>query len=106
MKMITAIVNRKDAGEVCRALTEAGYYLTKLSSTGGFLTSGNTTLLLGTEEERVDGVLSLIRRHCSRRVESTAGMSLGTAASMSYPTEVVVGGAVIFVTAVEQFEKV
>ena len=52
MKMITAIINKRDSGEVCAALTEAGYYFTRMSSTGGFLTGGNTTLLIGTPEER------------------------------------------------------
>lgn len=106
MKLITAIVNRKDAGEVCRSLTEAGYYFTKLASTGGFLTAGNTTLMIGTGEEKVEGAISLIRRHCSRRVEPVAGIPQASGHPAAYPTEVTVGGAVIFVTAVEQFEKV
>lgn len=106
VKMITAIVNRKDTSEVCRALTEAGYYFTKMASTGGFLTAGNTTLLLGTEDGKVDNAISLIRQHCSRRVELVAGMAQGLTASVAYPTEVTVGGAVIFITAVERFEKV
>lgn len=106
MKMITAIVNRKDANEVCRSLTEAGYYFTQMASTGGFLTAGNITLLLGTEEEKVDTAISLIRQHCSRRVESVTGMTQGLTVSAAYPTEITVGGAVIFISAVERFEKV
>ena len=35
MKMITAIVNKDDGADVCRALTEAGYMFTKISTTGG-----------------------------------------------------------------------
>ena len=53
MKLITAIINRKDVGEVCTSLTEAGYYFTKMMSSGGFLTSGNTTLIIGTEKDKV-----------------------------------------------------
>ena len=104
MKMITAIVNRKDTNEVCQALTEAGFYFTKMATTGGFLTSGNTTLMIGTEDTKVPEVIEIIRSHCSRRVESVASAAR-TASSVSYPTEVTVGGATIFVTAIEQFEK-
>ena len=32
MKMITAIINKRDTGEVCAALTEAGYYFTRMAS--------------------------------------------------------------------------
>ena len=53
MKLITAIVNRRDTSEVCAALTDAGFYFTRMASTGGFLTGGNSTLLIGTEEDRV-----------------------------------------------------
>lgn len=104
MKMITAIVNRKDTNEVCQALTGVGFYFTKMASTGGFLTSGNTTLMIGTEEEKVPQVIEIIRSHCSRRVETVTNVA-HAAASVSYPSEVTVGGATIFVTAIEQFEK-
>ena len=72
MKMITAIINKRDTGEVCAALTEAGYYFTRMASTGGFLTGGNTTLLIGTEEDRVSQVIAIIRQRCSRRTEKTS----------------------------------
>ena len=62
MKLITAIINRKDVGEVCTSLTEAGYYFTKMMSSGGFLTSGNTTLIIGTEKDKVKDVMEIIRK--------------------------------------------
>ena len=37
MKMITAIVNKKDAGEVCDALKDEKFTFTKMATTGGFL---------------------------------------------------------------------
>ena len=105
MKMITAIVNRKDSNEVCRALMEAGFYFTKMASTGGFLTAGNTTLMIGTESGQVDRAIGIIRSHCSRRVEPVTPMAHAASQTASHPTEVTVGGAIVFVTAVEQFEK-
>lgn len=105
MKMITAIVNRKDSNEVCQALMEAGFYFTKMASTGGFLTAGNTTLMIGTESGQVDRAIGIIRSHCSRRVEPVTPMAHAASQTASPPTEVTVGGAIVFVTAVEQFEK-
>ena len=103
MKLITAIINRKDVGEVCTSLTEAGYYFTKMMSSGGFLTSGNTTLIIGTEKDKVKDVMEIIRSHCSKRTEEVAtNLQYHIAA---YPAQVTVGGATVFVTDVEEFEK-
>ena len=106
MKLITAIVSKKDAGEVCAALTEAGYYFTKMASTGGFLTAGSTTLLIGTEEDQVQRAIQVIRDHCSRRVEKISSPVQLATPSQAYPTEVTVGGATVFVSDVTQFEKI
>lgn len=105
MKLITAVVNRKDASEVCQALTEAGFYFTKMATSGGFLTAGNTTLMLVTEAEEVERAIGIIRSHCSRRVEPVGPMAQTASQPASCPAEVTVGGATVFVTAVEQFEK-
>lgn len=106
MKMITAIVNKKDANEVCDALTEQKFSFTKMATTGGFLKSGNVTLLIGTEDERVELAIELIRRHCAQRMEPIASVvSAGVPAFSYYKTEVPVGGATVFVSPVERFEK-
>ena len=104
MKMITAIVNKRDAGEVCESLSQAGFSFTKMATVGGFLTSGNTTLLIGTEDHMVSPALEIIRTHCSRRVEPVRA-SDHTGNSIAYPANVTVGGATVFVTDVEHFEK-
>jgi len=67
MKMITAIVNKADADMVCNALAEAGFAFTKMATTGGFLRSGNTTLLMGTEDDKVATALEIIHQHCHKR---------------------------------------
>ena len=64
MKMITAIVNKKDVNEVGVALSEAGFEFTRMATAGGFLRAGNVTLLIGTEDEKVDDVLAIIRKNC------------------------------------------
>lgn len=108
MKLITAIINKKDAACVCDSLTEAGFFFTKLATSGGFLKEGNLTLLIGVDDDRVHDALEVIRLHCLKRTE-TAPVMTGAEASVaafSYAApQVVVGGATVFVTNVEQFEK-
>ena len=106
MKLITAIVNRRDTSEVCAALTDAGFYFTRLAATGGFLTGGNSTLLIGTEEDRVPQAIAIIRQNCSRRTEKISSNVQLATPSAAYPTEVTVGGATLFVSDVTQFEKI
>ena len=50
MKLILAIVNNDDSAIAASALTKEGFFVTKLSTTGGFLMVGNTTFLIGTED--------------------------------------------------------
>ena len=109
MKLITAIINKKDAVCVCDSLTEAGFFFTKLATSGGFLKEGNTTLLIGVDDEKVHDALEVIRLHCLKRTEA-APMMMGAEASniaaFSYTApQIVVGGAKVFDTNVEQFEK-
>ncbi len=107
MKMIFAIINNDDAQDVMKALNKERVSVTKLASTGGFLMKGNTTFISGVEDDQVEGVISIIRDHSRRRTQimpiDYAQFNPGLA---SYPVEITVGGATIFVVDVERFEKV
>ena len=54
MKLIIAIIQDEDAGEVISHLNEAKFQVTRLSTKGGFLRAGNTTIMTGVEKERVE----------------------------------------------------
>ena len=107
MKMITAIVNKKDANEVCDNLASHGISFTKLATTGGFLRSSNTTLLIGAEDDQVEPIIARIRRHCAQRTEHVpvAPNLEGGHLYAAYTREINVGGAIVFVTDVVRFEK-
>ncbi len=62
-KLIIAVVQNEDADGVVDALLEEEFRATRLASTGGFLRRGNTTLMIGADEDQVDRVLDLIRQH-------------------------------------------
>ena len=107
MKLILAIVNNDDSAIAAAALTEAGFFVTKLSTTGGFLMVGNTTLLIGTEEKDVDVALGLLKKYCTTRKQmNTPTSSFGTGLqNFSLPEEVTVSGATVFVLNVDRMEK-
>lgn len=106
MKLILAIVSNDDVSAVSATLTQNNFYMTRLATTGGFLRAGNTTLIVGTEDDKVQTCIDLIGSEAKRRTEivpSTASYDIGRYAS--FPVEVQVGGATIFVIDVEQFVK-
>ena len=108
MKLIIAIVQDEDASRLVSSLMNEGYGVTKLATTGGFLRAGNTTLLVGVEDDRFDGAMGVIEKVCKSRKQISTSPSpvAGTAGVyVPYPIEVMVGGATIFVLPVEQFVK-
>ncbi len=105
MKLVFAIVNSEDASTVSVELTKQGYIVTKLSTKGGFLKAGNTTFMIGVEDSKVDDVISIIRDYSSKRRQTVPNMSTMPGESLPVPVEVTVGGATIFVTDAERYEK-
>ncbi len=102
MKLILAIVQDADADRLNQALVDRGYGVTKLASTGGFLRRGNTTFLIGVDDDRAAVVISLIRHLCGRR-EALAPPSATTGQTLAQPSAATtVGGATVFVLNVEQ----
>ena len=109
MKLVIAIVQYDDALDIIEELYDKGFRVTKLSTTGGFLKSGNTTLMIGVEKDKVNDVVKVVEDVCKMRKEiipTPTTMSNGTGMYMPYPMEVEVGGATIFVLDVDQFIKV
>lgn len=108
MKLIVAIVQDQDAPTLIDELTEKEYRVTKLASTGGFLKSGNTTLLIGVEDESVDEVVDIIESTCKTREITTSLLTVSMPGDtyIPYPLEVQVGGATLFILDVEQHIKI
>ena len=108
MKLIVAIVQDEDASRLVNQLMNEGYGVTKLATTGGFLRAGNTTLLVGVEDDQLQSAMGIVEKVCkSRRQVTTAPSPITgtTGVYVPYPIEVTVGGATTFVLDVEQFVK-
>ena len=108
MKLIITIVQDEDSSRLVSTLMSEGYRVTILATTGGFLRSGNTTLLVGLEDHELEGAMNVIERICKSRKQVTSSpspVSGMTGVYVPYPIEVMVGGATVFVMNVEQFIK-
>ena len=87
-RLIIAILRNADGEDVLQALLDAGFRVTRIASTGGFLRRGNATLLIGVEKEHVETAIQLIREHSAPAIDP--GLKRAT----------------IFVLKVDQFEQI
>ena len=67
MKMIIAIIGSEDADDLVYELNQHSFFVTKLSTMGGFLKKKSTTLMLGVEDERVEDAISIIKKMSGAR---------------------------------------
>ena len=88
MKLIICILQDSDKDSVADALIAQEFRVTVLPSTGAYFRRGNTTLMLGTDKERVDLAIDTIRENCAEPAEPGAKR------------------ATLFVLDVERFEQV
>jgi uncharacterized protein YaaQ len=95
MKLIISIIQDEYINKVSKVLLENKIKTTKLSSTGGFLKSGNTTLFIGVEDEEVNRVIELIKKTCmSKKVP------------MPDKKHITVGGANLFVMDIDKYIRI
>ena len=107
MKLIIAIVNNDDSAVVSSSLTKEGFTVTKLSTTGGFLMVGNTTFLIGAEDNTVAKAKEIIKNCSQKRTRvttTTNGFGTGLRED-DFEKEVAVGGAIVFTLDVEDVDK-
>ena len=94
MKLIIAIVNDEFSNKVIKVLMKDKVRITKLSSTGGFLKAGNTTLLIGAEDDNIESVVEMIKNEC-RSTKVKEGNQ-----------ELTVSGANLFIMDIDQYLKI
>lgn len=108
MKLILAIIQDKDSNRLSSKFVKENIRATKLSTTGGFLKEGNTTFIIGIEDERVQKALEVIESVCqSREQYMTSPISVDAVVDshLNVPIPVQVGGATVFVLPVESFHQ-
>ena len=109
MKLMYIIVRQDNETDVVNALIENNYMITKLSTSGGFLRKGNTTLLSCIQDNEVNKAIEIIKNECGKRQKIQIEMPINLpSTAINYatiPTTIEIGGATIIVTDVYKFEK-
>jgi uncharacterized protein YaaQ len=65
MKLIFAILRDEDTEAVSQGLIVAGFRVTRIASTGGFLRRGYTTFMVGVDDEKVDQAFKVMHEKCT-----------------------------------------
>jgi uncharacterized protein YaaQ len=94
MKLIITVVQNKDADEVVDALVSADFRATRFASTGGFLRRGNTTIMIGVQDQQVEQVLDIIREEARSRAAQDESSEDSQAAA-----------ATVFVLDLEEYQR-
>lgn len=106
MKLVIAIVSNKDLPKVLAATSAEGFFSTKISTAGLFLENGQTTILFGVNDDRVDCLFEIIEKNVTKRVIRQKGVESTIEGSLlKKPVDVEEFGAVGFVIDVEEFRK-
>jgi uncharacterized protein YaaQ len=72
MKLLIAILRDQDTERVVQALVIAGFRVTRVASTGGFIRRGSSTIMIGLEESQIDLAYQTIRDHLSPSDDPTS----------------------------------
>jgi len=96
MKLVMAVVANNVAEAITDALLAAGFRTTRLASTGGFRREGNTTILMGVDDEDVDPVLAIL--HSGARSSTSRKQAAADAAAGVQPS----GHGAVFVLPLEE----
>lgn len=106
MKLVVAIIQDYDTDAFLKAVSAYGLRATRIASAGGFLRAGNTTVLMGVEDDQVPTVTKLLLQHCRARdvsIDALAEIWEGEIENIC-PTRL--GGGVAFVARVAHFERI
>lgn len=106
MKLIVTIVDDRDVDKVMTALTDQHIGVTYVSSTGGLLVPGKSTLLIGVDERQVSQVMNAIADLAAPRQAFVPYTFAGSTDIIGGFTDVPVGGFHSFVLDIDHFEQV
>ncbi|MCI9111931.1 MAG: hypothetical protein HFJ99_05155 [Eubacterium sp.] len=106
MKLIITIISNKDIQKVLEALSKAGFFATKISTTGQFLEGGHSCIFIGVEQEKINEVFEVLGKNVTKRIIRQHGVNSTVAGTLlKQPVDVEEYGGVAFVIDVEDFRK-
>ena len=104
-ELLIAVAQGQDANIAIETLTENGFGVTRLPSTGGFLGRKSATLMIGVESVRAADAIEVLNKTCRKRVAFIAVPMENSPLPMPAPTPITVGGASIFSLEIDHYEE-
>lgn len=109
-KLIIAVLQADDYEGTISSLNKAGFFVTVLSSIGGFLRKRSMTIMVGVEENCVEEVLRILQERAGKRTEIMyqnvgLGHEHGVFSEPVASMTKVLGGTTVFVLSIEAFHK-
>lgn len=71
MKLIIIVVSSIDSDALIKSMLNEGFSITRISSSGGFVRRGSSTLLLGVEADKVERARQMVHEHCPPTMDPT-----------------------------------
>ena len=106
--LVFLYITNEQIETLSKRLVGEHFYFTRISSSGGFLSYPNTSLLIGIEKDRLDDLKDLVKQCCQRRTTHIATQTH----IESYPhnstpiiVEAEIGGVTLHTVNVEHFEQ-
>ncbi len=103
--ILMAVVQAADADIADQALKKVGITSYQMPSVGGFLGRRNITLIIEVPEGRTEEIQDILKSNCRQRIEFVAVPIESTQVAIPQPTQIPVGGAVVFGLTAEKIEK-
>lgn len=111
-RLIFAVLQKEDYKATLKELNEKKIFVTRLSSSGGFLQKENVTIMIGVEEDRWQETVDILKAKAGRRKETIYAMPEPSATGSMYsqmgapvPIERETGGVTIFTMELQKLEK-
>lgn len=110
-KLILAIMRKDDYNDTVAKLNENGIFVTKLSSSGGFLKKENVTAMIGVDESKFEIAMDILKQYAGRHQEIQYTMPAmmsdypDNGIDMAIPVDTEVGGITIFTMTLDSIDK-
>ena len=98
-----------DADTLAESLLSGGFRFTRVPTAGGFLREGNTTFIIGVDEDQIGDLLGIVRRNATTRMQIVSPAQTAQdsgEAPVPFPVEVQVGGATMFMFDLDRVEQI
>lgn len=108
MLLVIVVVQDYDVDKLLSSMINEGFGATRIASTGGYLQTGNTTVLIGVNEAECPRCLQIVAECCRARLDA-CGAEFSPELPEYYASGVAaaqLGGGVAFVLPVSRFERI